>query len=110
MEIFDELYYPSNDEKTTFGNKWCGPEKYPHGQEMLIAEYPKTSNDGQTVSIYCNAMPARFYILKVKSGFNSIAIPQKPFEVSTGSGREKLADSIAKAIAEGMLGFEPTSP
>lgn len=108
--VFDELYFPYDSEKNVFGNKWCGPKKYSHGQDILIAEYPKASEDGQPVNVYCNAMPARFYTLKVKESNNSIGEPRASFEVSTGSSQVELAASIAEAISEGMLGFVPTIP
>ena len=108
--MFNEIDRPYDSELKAFGANWCGPEHYPHGEDVLVARYPKETDDdgkgdGQSVDVYCCAMPARFYILKVKSEPNSIGDNQDAFEVRTGSSEAKTAAIIAEKVASGMLGF-----
>jgi len=103
------LYVPYEDEIQAFGENWCGPKTYQHGVEALVAEYPKQEGgDGQSTKVYCTALPARFYTIKVESEPNSIGLPQAAYQVSTGSSWSLQAALIAEAIADGMLKFEPS--
>jgi len=104
---FESCYRAHPEEVQSFGRNWCGPPALPHGDETLIARYPKTCKDGQDVEIFCCALPARFYTISVAAGVNSVGRPQHPYQVNTGSGCDKLAADIAGAISGGMLGFEP---
>ncbi len=104
---FEQLYFVRQEHIEIFGEYWCGPGKLEHGEDVLIARYPKDNGDGQSVDIYCCAMPARFYILKVLADVNSVDESQVAYEVSTGSSQAGLAALIAKAISGGMLGFKP---
>lgn len=109
VDPFDFLYDSREDAKTAFGVHWCGPSKFEHGEDALVAKYDKhpPDGDGQSVEVYCCALPARFYRLRVLAGPNSIGEVRPGFSVGTGSSQEELAASIAKAIADGMLGFHP---
>ena len=112
--MFDDLYIPYPEEKEVFGDKWCGPAKYPKRDSVLIAKYPKTpeDGDGQPVEVYGSAAgPARFYTAKVLPWANSAGEMKDGFEVSTGSGNEmaKLIKRIAIAISEGMIDFSPSN-
>lgn len=109
VDPFDFLYDSREDAKTAFRDHWCGPEKFEHGKDTLVAKYDKhpEDGDGQAVEVYCCAMPARFYRLRILAGPNSIGEVRPGFSVGTGSGQERLAAAIAKAISEGMLGFYP---
>lgn len=100
---FDSLYVPYPSEIAVFGQHWCGPVKYEHMKNVLVAKYQKESRDGQTVHVYCCAAPARFYILKVKAGKNSVGRRQKAWELGTGSSADTMAAQIAEAISGGML-------
>ncbi len=76
-----------------------------HGKETLIARFPKDppSGDGQSVDVYCCAMPAEFFTIKALEAQDSLNKPKKPFELRTGSGMAEIARVIAANIAEGML-------
>ena len=105
--MFESMYEPYPTELEAFGDHWCGPDKYPHWGDTLVATYEGTG-DGQTVEVYCTAGPARFYTLRIRAGKDSVGAPQKPWQLGTGSGEEKLAADIAKAISEGGLGLDQT--
>ena len=90
--LFGELYEIGHYDRETFGDHWCGPDSFEHGQETLVATYEPTNTDGEAVKVYCVAMPARFYVIKGDS-----------FELSFGSGTQNLAAQVAGAIADGML-------
>jgi hypothetical protein len=96
MMGLDSLYNVKPHERAFWGDHWVGPEKYVHGQEALIAEFPKTHEDGFTVRIFAIAMPARFYKIVGEDGTR----------LQTGSGDENAyhATTIAKLIAAGNLG------
>lgn len=103
---FDFLYTP-RDEVRWFGACWCGPAKYDHAAEHLIAIIPhQEGGDGQTVEVYCCAMPAQFFSANVLAGPNSVGDTQPAYRITSGSSQGKLIADIAKAISEGMLGFE----
>jgi hypothetical protein len=59
--------------------------------------YPPTSEDGHEAIVSVARMPARFW---------RIQSPDLELDLETGSGTRMrdLADSIARAIADGMLG------
>lgn len=59
--------------------------------------YPPTSEDGHEATVSVARMPARFW---------RIQSPDLDLDLETGSGTpmRDLADSIASAIADGMLG------
>lgn len=104
------LYKAYDDERTVFGSHWCGQEELPHGEDVLVAKYPKDKDgDGQSVDVYCCAMPARFYRLVVASEPNSIGDDQEGFQITTGSSCHELAAKLAEAIAGGMVGFAPAN-
>ncbi len=99
-----ETPYP--EEIAAFGEAWIGPERYETHKETLIARYESPDDeDGQTVEIYCIAMPARFYTIRALEGPNSIGERQAAFEFRTGSSMAQLAADMGKAISEGMLGL-----
>jgi hypothetical protein len=109
--MLDPLYSPYPEEVETFGAHWIGPAKYSHSEPVLIATYAKNpkDGDGQTVEIYCEAHPARFYCAKVLPGANSIGAIKRGCEIRTGSGMDsaRLIADIAEAISTGMLGVYP---
>lgn len=71
----------------------------------LIAKYPKTpkDGDGQDVEVYCAALPAAFFLIKALPTPNSMNEIKNGFQLSTGTGMEKLVDEMATAISAGML-------
>lgn len=72
---FSFLNAPYADEIAAFGPHWCGPKEYEHGEDALVALYTSSDDsDGQSVEVYCCAMPARFYTLKVLAGKTALAI------------------------------------
>jgi hypothetical protein len=112
-DIFEELYRPCESERKAFAGACCSfPETYPfYGEETLIAEYQKhDGSDGQSVRVFCCALPARFYTLEVLAGQDSIGTEQKPYVVRTGSGAAALAAALASAIASGMISFNEGRP
>ena len=101
------MYEARDYEIAAFGQRWVGPKSFKPWVETHVATYEKHSGgDGQTVNVYCSAAPARFYKLSVLAGANSVGEPQAAYEVNTGSGQHQLTADLAKAIAEGMIGFE----
>lgn len=70
----------------------------------ILADYPRAHEDGQDSAIYVAAMPAKFY--RIVALPVSTAYGDKPgFALDTGSGMERLAQKIAQAVSEGMLGI-----
>jgi len=65
--------------------------------------------DGQTCQVFEKRAPATFYTVRVSPGTNSVGELKLGYEITTGSGQEmgELAGQLAKAIAQGMIGFEP---
>jgi len=84
--------YDSDNDRSIFGDAWCGPSRYGNPEELVGVYKPGDESDGDVAEVYCAARPARFYTIKTKE-----------YELSTGSGQAKLARDIAAAIAEGML-------
>lgn len=107
MSRMVDLFSVRDYEREAFLGHWCGPDELPYGEDVLIATYPKDppDGDGQSVNVYCCALPARFYTLKVEAGQNSVEEPKDNYEVSTGSGQHLLAADIAEAISTGLLTF-----
>lgn len=103
-DIFDSLYYPDERDRVVFGDRYCPPEKFSHGDWHKVAVYEKgEGGDGQTVEIDESRLPARFFRIRGLPSQNSIGEPVPGFEVTTGSSMEKLAHEIALAASEGML-------
>ena len=100
-DAFDSLYAAGTQTRQAFSPAWCGPERFEHGVETLVAIFPGEP-DGQDVSVYCTAMPAAFFKIVV------FPVPDKlGYELTTGSGYMRLTGEIARAIAQGMLCFGP---
>lgn len=109
--MLDSLLKPYDDELQAFGGNWCGPAAYELHTETLVARYESGDHDdGQTVEVYCTAMPARFYTILALPGVNSVGESIDPWEFVTGSSQETLAANIARAASEGLLGFRPRVP
>ena len=78
----------------------------PYGKEVLIARYDRIPDgDGQDVEVYCCAMPARFYTLKVLPARDSVGEPMSGYVISSGSGVGQLMARLAEEISRGMIGF-----
>ena len=106
--MFDSLYYPYKEEMQAFGEHWCGPDKYPSWDDIIVAKYRKhPGGDGQSVDVYCSAGPSRFYTLRVKAGKNSVNKQQEAYQIRTGSSCWNVAAELAELIADGMIGFYP---
>jgi hypothetical protein len=60
-----------------------------------VNRYQPTGDDGHEVVVSVARMPAKFW---------RIECPDLELDLFTGSGMDELADSIAEAIADGMLG------
>ena len=106
---FDCLYdHGADDVIESLGRYFKAPECYSR-DGTLIAKVPKRGRDGQSVEVYCTAMPVRFYTIKALPGKNSVGDHLPGFEFGTGSGQDmgELAGRMAIAISEGMLGFHP---
>ncbi len=100
--FFTDLYQARNPEIAAFGAAWCGPSRYEHGEDVLIARY-SGDGDGQPVEVYVCAMPARFYRIRVLAAVDYQGRAKAPWELATGSGMAVLAGEMAAAIAGGML-------
>lgn len=110
---FDHLYMPYPEEVRAFGSAWCGPDRYTHATDALVARYvaPEES-DGQTVEVYGCALPARFYRLRVlpKIGYGDRPMPG--YALGTGGSKAEWAAETAALIADGMVGLheDDTTP
>jgi hypothetical protein len=94
-------------EKQVFGEHWVGGTPESH-EETLIALYrSEPKSDGQSVAVYCMSMPARFYKLEVRAGYNSVGELKDGYEVSFGTIDCEFVARLAKEISEGMVGFRP---
>lgn len=95
------------DEKTIFGQYWCGQEDLVDNEFTLVARYPKDKDgDGQSVDVHCCPVgPARFYRLVVAPGSDSAGKTQDGYTITTGSSSSVLAATLAEAIAGGLLSF-----
>ncbi len=106
--MFENMYTPYAHERHAFGENWTGPPTYRYGEDDGCALYTKRSGSaGQSVEVYCCAMPARFYTMKVLPGENSVGQPQAGYTIKTGSGQAELVAKLAEAIRDGMIDFEP---
>jgi|GEM_PF-2856218 len=87
------------------------PAEFTYAEPVLVATIPKDplDGDGQHVEIYETRYPATFWEVVVLATQDSMGEMQPGFSISTGSGFAvgRLAFPIARAIAEGMLGFHP---
>lgn len=90
------------EELATFGDAWRGPERMNNCEPTLVATY-YAEPGGQDVDVYCTAMPARFYELRVRP-----ADAKDGYSIQTGSGCTKWAAHTAKLIAAGMIAIEVT--
>lgn len=91
--------YDTKSDREDWGEFFCGPEQLENGKETLIAAFPRTGADGHDVEVYVDALPARFYSVRVLGG---------SIRFSTGSGHEmaELARQVAQEIASGMVDLE----
>lgn len=103
-----DFLYKTERMSQFFGSAWCGPEKFEHGKETLVAAY-LPGPDGQGVSVFCTAMPAVFYKLVVSPGVTSASEVRPGYTVTTGSDMAHWAAQTAIAITQGMVGFKPTT-
>lgn len=107
--ITDSLYYADKRDAAIFGNDYCGPEAFKHGEWHLVARFAKdpADSDGQVAEVYECRLPARFFKLIALPDTNSVGEPVEGFSLSTGSGDEMgvLMRSLAKAVSAGMVGY-----
>ena len=103
--MMDFLYNAKKEATAAFGKAWCGPEKFQHGEQIIVAQYA-AEEDGQPVEVFCTAMPAVFYTLIV---FPNAAATRRGYIVGTGSDMTNWAADTARAISGGMLTFKPAT-
>jgi hypothetical protein len=107
MSFLDEMDTPYPEEVAAFGEHWCYSGDYPHGEDVLVAFYPKEKGgDGQNVEVYCAAYPARFYRIVALESYNSIGEPIPAWTLGTGSSMAEEAALLAEKISEGMLALK----
>jgi len=108
-ELLSECYRVSLRDTAPFGDEYIGQLRtVVHGERLIVAKYDG-EGDGQTVEVYCFALPSRGYHLEVLPGPDSMGEQQPGYNIQTGSGMGELAATLAKAIAEGMIGFKAGS-
>lgn len=106
MDGFNFLY-DTDDIEQVFGDKFCGPKRFEHGEETLVAKFENDpESDGYEVEVYCCSMPADFFKIVAKPSVNSIGKLGPGFEVTFGSGCCQEAHMIAGLINDGMLGVK----
>jgi hypothetical protein len=93
--------YSTERERAAFGEAWCGPDEMPHQEEIVVARYKPTGEEGHAVVVVASAWPARFYTI-------CVAKPGAAYTITTGSGMTSWAAETAKAIASGMVGITST--
>jgi hypothetical protein len=104
-DIFARLYATNDRDRAAFGEAWCGPERLAYGEDTLVARYA-ADGDGRGVEVYCCAMPARFWTLRI------LPSPSEPsgYDLTTGSDHRTAARAArmsARMIAEGMIAVQP---
>lgn len=106
--MFEGFYKPDARDREIFGDIYNPPAEFVHGQYHQIAELSCGDGDGQNVTIYESRLPARFFKVEAHARPDYAYANKPAFALTTGSGEEmgRLTLSIAKAIAEGMLGIE----
>jgi hypothetical protein len=82
------------------------PEKFCHGNLVLVATCPKTSEDGHDVEVYEVRYPATFFTIKVLPTQNSVGIDQPGWSMSTGSGAHAIVSALVREICNGMIGLD----
>ena len=87
MELFGGRFYDVyHDEAAPFGDNWCGPNKFQHGQDTLVAVFKaEKDSDGQDCEVYCIAMSARFYAVRTLPGTDSTGDKKSGFVLTTGA-------------------------
>lgn len=85
------------------------PERFPHAERVLVAECPKSpeDGDGQAVRVYEERWPATFYQIEVLAGPNSVGELRPACEIRFGSGQHALVNALVEAITTGMCGIYP---
>ena len=104
--IFGSMYAETGETREPFGEHWCGPDVYEHGEDALVAAYDKIGSDGRRVLVYCCALPAQFWKIEALPYTDWEGNRQKGFTLSTGSGGREMAEWVhttASMISEGML-------
>ncbi len=83
-DLFPEIWLVTAKNRAPFGDAWIGPEKFVYGTHFLVARYSKSiGGDGQSVEVYENRLPARFWKIVVAEGFNSIGELQPAWTLAT---------------------------
>ncbi len=92
--MFDRTYRVDASDKRPFGTHWVFKGTvFEHGKPTRIAVYRKNWY-GQTARVYVDALPARFYEVRVGG---------RIFCTGSTDGMAELAADMAKAISTGML-------
>lgn len=108
MSVMDSLY--ETRESDVLCPEYDAPEKFERRGEHVVVRIPKddADGDGQPCEIVERRAPARFYTLRVLEDVNSVGDTQPAWEMTTGSGSEmgRLLVSLARAVAEGMIGIK----
>ena len=107
-DFLASLYNTDRRDRADFGSAWCGPDTLTHGEDVVIARYPKGKNsDGYNVTVTCCALPARCYSITAEPSPDSCGDPRPGFTLSTGSGVGAWVAETARLISEGMIGVRP---
>ena len=87
------LYAARSTDRARYGAAYAPPANFEHGRETRVAVIlPDHGGDGEAVTVYETALPARFFRIKSQN-----------VDLSTGSDMGVLAFQIARAVAHGML-------
>lgn len=81
-----------------FGKHWCGPDKLPRGESVVVAQYPATREGGIAVTVLCSAWPSMFFTIRPESGDH---------QIETGTGMVAIAAALAEDFASGMIAIRP---
>lgn len=90
--------YETTHIRHAFGQRWCGPDKLPHGERVAVAQYPATSEDGTAVTVLCSAWPSMFFTIRPEAGDH---------QLETGTGMVAMAAALAEDFASGMIAIRP---
>jgi len=109
--LFPEMYLPDARDRAIFGGVYAPPPRFVHGEWHQVALLKKDpiDGDGYDVAIDECRMPARFFRLRVLPSENSrgdLRTPRVSISTGSGDGVGRLILEIARALTEGMVGFD----
>lgn len=103
-DFLSACYRTAARDRAPFGDHWCGPAVLTR-EWVEIARYAKDpeDGDGRDVTVFCSALPARFYRIEAHQTPDSCGTPRPGFVITTGSDMSQWVAQTAELIASGMI-------